>query len=58
MICGLKKTKFMVIDTGKEPEEAIEERVKEGVVPGTYIYKYRDGNQQIRKLEKSYTRVK
>ena len=58
MKCGLKKTKFMFIDTGKEPEEATEERVKEGVVPGTCIYKYRDGNQQIRKLEKSYTRVK
>ena len=35
MIYGLKKTKYMVINTGKEPEEVIEERVKE-----TDIYKY------------------
>ena len=28
----------MVINTGKEPEEAIEERVKEGIVQGADIY--------------------
>ena len=28
MIYGLKKTKYIVINTGKEPEETIEERVK------------------------------
>ena len=39
-IYGLKKTKYMVINTGKEPEEVIEERVKEGIVQETYIYKY------------------
>ena len=30
----------MVINTGKEPEEAIEERVKKGIVQETDIYKY------------------
>ena len=40
MICGLKKTKYMVINTGKEPEEVIEERVKEGLFQETDIYKY------------------
>ena len=39
-IYGLKKTKYMVINTGKEPEELIEERVKEGIVQETDIYKY------------------
>ena len=29
----------MVINTGKEPEEAIEERVKKGIVQETDIYK-------------------
>ena len=32
MIYGLKKTKYMVINMGKEPEEVIEERVKERIV--------------------------
>ena len=32
MIYGSKKTKYMVINTGKEPEEVTEERVKEGIV--------------------------
>ena len=32
MIYKLKKTKYMVINTGKEPEEVTEERVKEGIV--------------------------
>ena len=40
MIYGLKKTKYMVITTGKESEEAIEERVEEGIVQETDIYKY------------------
>ena len=40
MIYGLKKTKYMVINTAKEPEEAIEERVKEEIVQETDIYKY------------------
>ena len=31
MIYGFKKTKYMVINMGKEPEEVIEERVKEGI---------------------------
>ena len=39
MIYELKKTKYMVINTGKEPEEIIE-RVKEGIVQETDIYKY------------------
>ena len=39
MIYELKKTKYMVINTGKEPEEIIE-RVKEGIVQETGIYKY------------------
>ena len=40
MIYGLNKTKCMVINTGKELEEAIEERVKEGIVQETDIYRY------------------
>ena len=40
MIYGLKKTKYMVINTAKEPEEAIEERVKEEIVQESDIYKY------------------
>ena len=40
MIYGLKKTKCMVINTGKEPEEVIEERAKEGIAQETDIYKY------------------
>ena len=32
MISGLKKTKYMVINMGKEPEEVIEERVNKGIV--------------------------
>ena len=32
VIHGLKKTKYLVINTGNEPEEVIEERVKEGIV--------------------------
>ena len=39
MIYELKKTKYMVINTGKEPEEIIE-RVKEGIVQETDICKY------------------
>ena len=31
-INGLKKTKYMVINMGKEPEEVIEERVNKGIV--------------------------
>ena len=37
---GLKKTEYMIINTGKEPEEVIEERVKEGIVQETDVYKY------------------
>ena len=40
MIYGLKKTKYMVINTRKEPKEIIEDRVKERIVPETDIYKY------------------
>ena len=40
VIYGLKKTKYMVINTGKEPEEVIEERLKKGIVQETDIYKY------------------
>ena len=40
MIYGLKKTKYMIINTRKEPEEVIEERVKEGIVQERDIYKY------------------
>ena len=39
-IYGLKKTKYMGINMGREPEEAIEEIVKEGIVQETDIYKY------------------
>ena len=37
MINGLKKTKYMVINKGKEPEEVIEERVEEEVVQETDV---------------------
>ena len=37
MIYGLKKTKYMVINTAKEPEEVIKERVKQGIVQETDI---------------------
>ena len=40
MLYGLKKTKYMVINTGKEAEEVIEVRVKEGIVQETDSYKY------------------
>ena len=40
MICELKKSKYMVINTGKEPEEVTEESVKEGIVEEADIYKY------------------
>ena len=39
VIHELKKTKYMVINTGEEPE-VMEERVKEGIVQETDIYKY------------------
>ena len=37
---GLKKTKHMVMNTGKEKEETIEEQVKEGTVMKTREYEY------------------
>ena len=37
---GLKKTNYMVMNTGREEEEAIEEEVKEGIVPRTSKYEY------------------
>ena len=40
MIHGLKKTKYMVINMGKELEEVIEQRVKERIVQETDVYKY------------------
>ena len=40
MIYRLKKTKYMAITTGKEPEEVIDERVKKRIVQETDIYKY------------------
>ena len=43
-IYGLKKTKYMDIDMGREPEEATEEIVKEGIVQETDIYKYLYGH--------------
>ena len=39
MIYGLKKTKYIVINKGKESKKVIEERVKERLVQETYIYK-------------------
>ena len=39
MIYELKKAKYMVINMGKEPEEVIEQRVKEGIIQETDIYK-------------------
>ena len=40
MMHGLRKTKCIVINMGKEPEEVIEERVKEGIVQERDICKY------------------
>ena len=40
MIYRLKKTKHIVINKGKEPEEAIEERVKDGKVQERDTCKY------------------
>ena len=40
MIYGLKKTRYIVINTGKEPEEVIEERVEEGIVQEADICNY------------------
>ena len=37
---GLKKTKYMVMNTGKEKEEIIDEQVKEGTVKKTNEYEY------------------
>ena len=37
---GLKKTKYMVINTRKKPEQAMQEKVKEGIIQETDIYKY------------------
>jgi hypothetical protein len=37
---GLKKTKYMVMKTGREKEESIEEKVKEGKVEKAEEYKY------------------
>ena len=39
MIYGQKKTKCMVINMGKEPEEVIEERLKGEIVQESDIYK-------------------
>ena len=39
MMYGLKKTKYMVINTRKKPKEVIEERAKEGIVQETDIFK-------------------
>ena len=36
----LKKTKYMAINTAKEPEEEIEENAKEGIGQEKDIYKY------------------
>ena len=40
MIYRLKKTKYLVINTGKELEEVIGERVEKGIVQETDTYKY------------------
>ena len=37
---GLKKTNYMVIETGKEAKELIEESVKEGKVSECFEYEY------------------
>ena len=58
MVYGLKKTKYMVINMGKEPEEVIEEKGKEGIIEETDIYKYLE--MVINKLGnlKDHTRIK
>ena len=40
MLYRLKKTKYVVINTEKEPVEAIEERIQGEIVQETNIYKY------------------
>ena len=37
---GLKKTNYLIIETGKEPNDVIEEEVKEGKVPECSEYEY------------------
>ena len=37
MLYGLKKTKYMVINTGKEPKETIQESIMEQIVQETDI---------------------
>ena len=53
---GLKKTEYMIINTGKEPEEVIEERVKEGIVQETDVIgaKHQVGKAEIRVKLKLY----
>ena len=61
IIYGLKKTKYIVINTGKEPKEVIEERVKEGIVQETVICNYlgmiinKSGNLKGHRLELNIT---
>ena len=56
---GLKKTNYMVIETGKEPKEVIEEEVKEGVVRECSEYDYlgfwvnQEGNCMLQIEEKA-----
>ena len=60
---GLKKTNFMVIDTGKEQTEIIDEKVKEGLVKECQEYEYlgfwvnQQGNCQLQ-IEKRSKKIK
>ena len=60
---GLKKTNYMVIETGKEPKESIEEDVKEGRVSECFEYEYlgfwvnQDGNCMLQ-IERKAKKIK
>ena len=62
-IYGLKKTKYMTINTGKEPEELEDKGTRRQIKRrnssrNRYLQVPRNGYQQIRELQRSYNSVK
>ena len=60
MIYRLRKTKYMVINMGKESEKVYNRRKskRRNSSRNRYLQVPGKGKQQIRKLERSYTRIK
>ena len=59
MICKLKKTKYMVITTGKKPRRINSRKSKRrNSSRNRYLQALTNSNHQIRKLGRSCTRVK